>query len=425
MAARWWPTALERQIALRYLRGQRGTRSASLQTIIATAGIAIGVAALIVVLGVMTGLRNDLRDRILVAAPHLRVLTYGASLRVDDWQAQLPKIRSVPGVVQVAPEVNTQTITTNAEGYPEPAAVLGIEPGLGHDGVVRLDSVMTQGNLDFKPTATDVDAAVVLGGRLAQRLSVLPGDLLQIIQPKAVRRSRTLGTLTGANVVPWTVEVTGTFETGMYTYDNTFMVMSRSDAQRFAGLDSAITDIAVRVSDPWRAVAIARQIDTLLGLPYRTEAWQEQNGTLFAALELEKKAMAMVIFFIMLVAAFNIVGTLTMVVAFKTREIGILRAMGVTPSGIGRIFRTQGTTIGLVGTTIGLVLGLALSLAVDRGKLITLDPTVYFIDALPIRTEPLDVLGVVLTSLAIAVLATIPAARRASQLEPVEAIRAE
>ncbi|MEI2721698.1 MAG: ABC transporter permease [Gemmatimonadales bacterium] len=425
MAARWWPTALERQIAVRYLRGQRGTRSASLQTIIATAGIAIGVAALIVVLGVMTGLRNDLRDRILVAAPHLRVLTYGTSLRVDDWRAQLPKIRAVPGVELVAPEVNTQTITTNAEGYPEPAAVLGIEPGLGQGGVVRLDSVMTQGNLDFKPTATDVDAAVVLGGRLAERLSVLPGDLLQIIQPKAVRRSRTLGTMTGANVVPWTVEVTGTFETGMYTYDNTFMVMSRADAQRFAGLDTAITDIAVRVSDPWRAVAIARQLDTLLGLPYRTEAWQEQNSTLFAALELEKKAMAMVIFFIMLVAAFNIVGTLTMVVAFKTREIGILRAMGVTPSGIGRIFRTQGTTIGLVGTTIGLVLGLALSIAVDRGKLIHLDPTVYFIDALPIRTEPLDVLGVVLTSLAIAVLATIPAARRASQLEPVEAIRAE
>jgi lipoprotein-releasing system permease protein len=160
-------------------------------------------------------------------------------------------------------------------------------------------------------------------------------------------------------------------------------------------------------------------------LPYRTEAWQEQNSTLFAALELEKKAMALVIFFIMLVAAFNIVGTLTMVVAFKTREIGILGAMGVTPSGIGRIFRTQGTTIGLVGTSIGLGLGLALSVAVDRGKLIQLDPTVYFIDSLPIRTEPLDVLGVVLTSLAIAVLATIPAARRAAQLEPVEAIRAE
>ncbi len=425
MARRWWPTALERRIAFRYLRGQRGTRSASLQTVIAIGGIAVGVAALIVVLGVMNGLRNDLRDRILVAAPHLRVLTYGEGLRVDDWQAQMPKILSVPGVVSAAPEVNTQTITLNPAGYPEPVSVLGVEPGVGTTGVIRLDSVITQGNLEFQATAPDVDAAVVLGSRLAQRLSAYPGDLLAVIPPTVVTRSRILGTLVPTNVTAWTVEVTGIFETGMYSYDNAFLVMSRNDAQRFAGLDSAVSDIAVRVADPWQAVAIARQLDTLLGGEYRTEAWQEQNATLFSALELEKKAMGLVIFFIMIVAAFNIVGTLTMVVAFKTREIGILRAMGVTASGVGRIFRTQGTAIGLVGTSIGLFLGLAVSIAVDRGRLIKLDPTVYFIDRLPIRTEPLDLLVVVVASLAIAVFATIPASRNASRLEPVEAIRAE
>ncbi len=420
---RWWPTALERRIAVRYLRGQRGSRSASLQTIIATAGIALGVAALIVVLGVMNGLRNDLRDRILVAAPHLRVLTYGAGLRVDDWQRQLGRIRAVPGVVQVAPEVNTQTIVVNTAEYPEPASVLGVEPGAGSGGVIRLDSVMTQGNLHFTTTVPGADAAVVLGARLAQRLSAYPGDLLSVIPPTAARRSRALGL--PVNITFWTVEVTGVFETGMFTYDNSFMVMARKDAQRFAGLDSAVSGIAVRLEDPWQAVSVGRQLDTLLGYPYRTEAWQEQNATLFAALELEKKAMALVIFFIMLVAAFNIVGTLTMVVAFKTREIGILRAMGVTPAGIGRIFFAQGTAIGLIGTTIGLVLGLGLATAVDRGRLIRLDPTVYFIDRLPIRTEPWDVAVIVLVALAIAVLATLPASRRAASLEPVDAIRAE
>jgi len=423
MAFAWWPTALERKIAVRYLRGQRGTRSASLQTLIATGGIAIGVAALIVVLGVMNGLRNDLRDRILVAAPHLRVNTYGAGLRLDDWQRQIVRIREVPGVLEAAPEVNTQTIIANTEDYFEPASVLGVEPGVGSSGVVRLDSVMVQGDLDFVTVDKDVDAGVVLGSALAARLSAYPGDLLSVVPPTAAKKSRALGVPT--NITYWTVEVTGIFETGMYTYDNSFMVMARSDAQRFAGLDTAVSGIAVRLADPWQAIVIGRTLDTLLGYPYRTTAWQEQNKTLFAALELEKKAMALVIFFIMIVAAFNIVGTLTMVVAFKTREIGILRAMGLTSAGIGRIFRAQGTAIGVVGTTTGLVLGLSLATAVDRWRLIRLDPSIYFIDRLPIRTEPIDVLVVVAVSLAIAVLATIPASRRAAQLEPVEAIRAE
>jgi lipoprotein-releasing system permease protein len=423
VANRWWPSALERRIAVRYLRGQRGTRSASLQTLIATAGIAIGVAALIIVLGVMNGLRNDLRDRILVASPHLRVNTYGAGLRLDDWQRQIARIRAVPGVLEAAPEVNTQTIVANTEDYFEPASVLGVEPGVGTSGVVRLDSVMVQGNLEFVPVDKEVDAAIVLGSALAARLSAYPGDLLSVVPPRTAKRSRALGVPT--NIAFWTVEVTGIFETGMFTYDNAFMVMSRTDAQRFAGLDTAVSGIAVRLADPWHAVDIARQLDTTLGYPYRTTAWQEQNKTLFAALELEKKAMALVIFFIMIVAAFNIVATLTMVVAFKTREIGILRAMGVTSAGIGRIFRAQGTAIGVVGTSIGLTLGLAIAIAVDHWGLIRLDPTIYFIDQLPIRTEPLDVLVVVLVSLSIAVLATIPASRGAARLEPVEAIRAE
>jgi lipoprotein-releasing system permease protein len=223
----------------------------------------------------------------------------------------------------------------------------------------------------------------------------------------------------------WVVEVTGIFETGMYIYDAEFVMMDRTSAQRFAGLDSAVSMLAVRVADPWAAPVVAERINAVLGYPYRTETWQDQNASLFAALKLEKLAMGLVIFFIMVVAAFNIVGTLTMVVAFKTREIGILRAMGLSAQGIGRIFLAQGAIIGAIGTGIGLVLGLAISVLVDRGGLIKIDPQVYFIEKLPIRTELLDVMVIVVVAIALAIVATIHPARQAARLEPVEAIRAE
>lgn len=417
----WWPTALERRIAVRYLRGQRGTRSASLQTAISIGGIAVGVAALLVVIGVMNGLRNDLRDRILVASPHLRLLTYGANLRVDDWRARMTDLRSDPDVVAVAPEVNSQTIVQNAAGYTEGVKVLGVEPGGAH-GVIRLDSAVTHGDLQFRPASADADAGVVLGRGLADMLSVLPGDLLRAVAPGSAT-TRSLG---GPPVLQWwTLEVTGIFETGMYIYDNAFLVMDVTKAQAFAGLDSAVSGVSVRLADPWRAPAVKARLAERLPPNYRIETWQEQNAALFTALELEKKGMALAIFIIMVVAAFNIVGTLAMVVAFKTREIGILLAMGLTPRGVSRIFLAQGAIIGMVGTALGLVLGLALSFAIDHWRLIRIAESVYFISHLPVRTEPLDVLAVVVASLLVAVLATLPPARRATQLTPVDAIRAE
>jgi lipoprotein-releasing system permease protein len=199
--------------------------------------------------------------------------------------------------------------------------------------------------------------------------------------------------------------------------------MDRRTAQRFAGLDSAVSDIAVRVRDPWKVDEVAARLDRKLGYPYVSETWQTQNDSLFAALRLEKLAMGLVIFFIVVVAAFNIVGTLTMVVAFKTREIGILQAMGLSARGVARIFLAQGAIVGLVGTTLGLFLGLILAILVD--KRIHIDSSIYFIDRLPVHVEALDVLTVVLASVVITVLATIPSTRRAASLVPVEAIRAE
>lgn len=422
MAFDWWPTPLERRIATRYLRGQRGTRSASLQTIIAIGGIAVGVCALIVVLGVMNGLRNDLRDRILVASPHLRILTFGAGMEMPDWRNALKVIRSDPDVIAAAPEVVSQGLLRNNARYAEGVSVAGIEPLTGKDRVIGLDTMMLQGKFSLQPSSDSVDAAVLIGRHLAERLTVVPGDLMQIISPSSGRRNPLTGFM---QPTIWTVEVTGVFQTGMYIYDNSFVVMSRVAAQRFAGLDTAVSAIAVRMRDPWKAASVEHRLVEHLGWPYRGETWQEQNQSLFSALELEKLAIGLGIFFIMVVAAFNIVGTLTMVVNFKTREIGILEAMGLPPQGIARIFLAQGTIIGLIGTALGTVLGLVVATVVDRTGLIRIDPSIYFIDHLPVRVEPLDVLVVIVASLAIAMLATLPPSRRAAGLTPVEAIRAE
>jgi lipoprotein-releasing system permease protein len=417
-----WPSRLEWRIAQRYLRSRRTSRVASLNTVISTGGVAVGVTALIVVLGVMNGLRNDLRERILVANPHLRVLTFGAGLRLDDWRRTLAQVRKMPGVVAAAPEVISQAGITAGQDYGEGVNLVGFDPDTGTRSVTSLPQSIVKGDLSFRATKPGVDGGILLGARLASRLSVYPGDIVTLVPVTQAKVNPALGV-----AVPrfWKFEVTGLFQTGMFQYDNQFVVLSREVAQRFTGLGDAVSGIAVRVSDPDRAPEIGAAIEQRLGYPYRVLDWQTQNVSLFSALQLEKLAMGLIIFFIMVVAAFNIVGTLTMVVADKTREIGILRAMGLTSPAVARVFLLQGAVIGGVGTAIGLATGLTVAYVVDKSGWIRINPAVYFIDHLPVHVEASDVLVVVLASLAIAVLATVYPSRAAAGLTPVDAIRHE
>jgi lipoprotein-releasing system permease protein len=417
-----WPSKLEWRIARRYLRSRRNSRTASLNTVISTGGVAVGVTALIVVLGVMNGLRDDLRERILVANPHLRVLTFGSGLRLDDWQSVIAQVRKEPGVIAAAPEVISQAGITAGQDYGEGVNLVGFDPDTGTMSVTSLPGAITKGDLSFKTDKPGVDGGILLGSRLASRLSVYPGDVVTLVPVTQAKVNPALGV-----AVPrfWKFEVTGLFDTGMFQYDNQFVVLSRETAQRFTGLGNAVSGIAVRVHDPERAPAIGAALEKRLGYPYRALDWQTQNASLFSALQLEKLAMGLIIFFIMVVAAFNIVGTLTMVVTDKTREIGILRAMGLTSPAVGRVFLVQGAVIGGVGTALGLVLGLSVAYVVDRSGWVRINPAVYFIDHLPVHIEWLDVAVVVLASLAIAVCATLYPSRSAAALTPVDAIRHE
>ena len=413
---------LELGIALRYLRSRRSSRLLSLITVIAVGGVTVGVMALVVVLGVMNGLQADLRDKILVANPHLRVLTYGEGLRLDDWHKVLGQVQQTAGVEAAAPFVLTQGLISAGHDYAEGVVVYGVDPDTAGRAVTSFAQHFAKGDLTFRTTRRDVEGGIALGTRLASKLSAFPGDVVTLVAPAGAKFNPSVGAY-----VPkfHRYEVSGIFDTGMYEYDNSYVALDRRLAQRFAGLDTAVTGVEVRLADPWQAQPFGAALETRLGYPYRALDWQSQNASLFSALKLEKLAMAFVVFLICVVAAFNVVGMLSMVVRDKTREIGILLAMGLRQAAIRRIFLAQGILIGLTGTTLGVGLGLVVGSMVNRGHWIPIDPSIYFIDHLPVHTQPVDVLLVIAASLVVATLAPLYPSLQAARLDPVTAIRYE
>lgn len=416
-------TRLELAIAWRYLRSRRGSRVLSLISVIAIGGVVVGVSALIVIMGVMNGLQRDLREKILVGSPDARVLPAEDGTAMAGWRPLLETVRRTPGVVSAAPYVQTQAMISAGHAYTEGVVVMGIDPDTSNGPPITPIRESLEGSGEFRFDTPDGERrGVVLGSALASRLGVFPGDRIRMITLADVREHPVLGF---AIPPERTLEVTGIFTTGMYEYDHSYLYMDVEAAREVAGLGEAMTGIELRTTGRWEAPRIAERLGDALEPDYRVENWQESNRSLYQALKLEKLGMGVILLLIVVVAAFNIVSTLTMVVTDKTREIGILKAMGMTARSVRRVFLGQGLVIGMGGTALGAILGIAAGYLIDRYRLIDLDPTVYFIDHLPVTLDPLDVVVIIVASIVIAALATLYPARQASRLYPVDAIRHE
>jgi lipoprotein-releasing system permease protein len=407
-------------IARRYLSSRRGRGLLSLITWIAIGGVAVGVMALIVVISVMSGLQRDLREKILGANAHGMVLELGQAVRMESWEAVRRRLSEDPDVVAAAPFIYTE-VGLNVPGgsYSEGAVLRGMADDSVALNVTEIDDHLVAGRMPFGETESG-RPGIVLGASLAERLGLFPGRQVTVVSFQGAEL-----TPTGIQPQMRLYEVTGLFQTGLYQYDTKFAYVDLASAQSLLRMGDAVTGVEFNVRNPWTSGEVADRLEAELGFPYRVDDWQRQNASLFSALKLEKFAMGVILLLIVLVASFNIVSTLIMVVTDKVREIGILRTMGLTAKDITRVFVLQGVVIGIVGTALGTAAGLLLATLLDRYEFITLPGDVYFVDRLPVDVNVPDVLIIVVASLVIALLATLYPSRRAAEYTPVEAIRHE
>jgi lipoprotein-releasing system permease protein len=419
------PKALHWFIARHYLSAGRGSGLLSLITWIALGGVVVGVGALIIVLAVMTGMQEDLRDKILESTPHVVVMEYSSSLRVVDYEPVMERILEVEGITGAAPYALSQ-VTIVRRGvdedglYSQPAYIYGVDVDTSRVAPTEMERRIIEGSLDLQPTKSG-RPPLLMGSVLADRMGLFEGDSVLIMSTENLDFG-----IGGFTPTLREFELTGTFSTGMYDYDLGNVYTTFEAARELIGVDPEdASGIGVRTNDPGAATETAEALREHLGYPYFVESWMTRNQSLFNALKLEKLGMGLVVFLIVIVAAFNIVGTLTMVVADRTREIGILKTMGMRHGGILWVFVLQGAWIGAVGTAIGSVLGVGISWALDRYELIPIPGDVYFVDHLPAIMDPLDVGAIILASLAVSFLATVYPAVQASRLVPVDAIRHE
>lgn len=409
-------------IGLRYLKSKRRQAFISLITLISSGGVALGVMALIVVLSVMSGFERDLRNKILGTNAHVILLRFGEG-GLSRAETLLPQIERLPQVVGAAPYTLHQVMLTSRFGVMG-AVLRGIDPEREHK-VSDLARNMRAGDLERLQEGGE---GIILGKSLAASLGVGLGDLVNVVSPVG-------GAVAPLGMAPRVKQfkVVGIFEAGMYEYDAGLAYIPIPAAQAFFRMGEAVTGIGIKLEDIYQAPQVARQLQDLFKFPFYTRTWMEMNRNLFSALKLEKTVMFVILVMIVLVAAFGIVSTLTMVVMEKTREIAILKSMGATSTGIMKIFMVNGVIIGVTGTLLGLVGGILVTTNLDRivkfvERLfgITAFPgDVYFLDKLPHQVNPPDVVAVVLVSLVISFLATLYPSWQASRLAPVEALRYE
>ena len=410
-------SALERMIAMRYLRARREEGFISIIAGFSLAGIALGVGTLIVVMSVMNGFRAELMSRILGLNGHLGVRAVSGTL--NDFDPLAAKLRSLPGVVGVTPIVEGQVMAT-ANGVAGGALVRALRP----DDLKARRAIaegIKRGSLDdFKGRS-----AVLVGDSFARRYGLAPGAKLRLISPET--------SATAFGTVPRikTYRVAAIFDVGMFQYDNGFVFMPLEAAQIHFRTGQGVTQLEVFLDDPDRVAGIKELVRAQTERKLRLIDWQQSNAAFFNAVEVERNVMFLILTLIILVAAFNIVSSLIMLVKDKGADIAILRTMGASRAAVMRIFLLAGASIGVVGTVIGFGLGLAFASNIEtiRGWLESLSGTdlfaaeIYFLSRLPSRVEAEDVLLVVGLSIALSLLATLYPAWRAARLDPIEALR--
>ncbi|MBI2413715.1 MAG: lipoprotein-releasing ABC transporter permease subunit [Deltaproteobacteria bacterium] len=414
-------------IGLRYLKAKRKQTFISVITFISILGITVGVTALIIVLSVMNGFEENLKEKILGINANIIVTELGQPMK--EYGTVAVDVKKVPGVIGATPFTYNQAMISGTGGVIG-AVIRGVDPKTAGEVTVLPDKIK-KGSLNSlsEPAREGAEnvPGIVLGMELARNIDASLGDRINVISP--------IGTMTPAGPVPRMAafKVTGIFEVGMYEYDSSLAFISLPDSQRFFRMGDAATGVEVKIADIYAAEKIADDIMTQIKGPYWTRTWMEMNRNLFSALKLEKVAMFIILTLIILVAALNIISTLIMVVMEKGKDIAILKSLGASSGSIMKIFMIEGIIIGCVGTALGTFFGLVTALNLERiigfveraFHFKVLPPSVYYIDKFPSKVDPEVVAIVALISIGISFLATVYPSWQASRFDPVEGLRYE